>query len=389
MKIIVLGGAGKMGCIAVQDLAGDQRVKEVVIADCDVGQARTVAETIDSPKVSIQQVDVTDHISLASVLQGASACLNATVYYFNLPVMAACLEAGVPYTDMGGLFHNTRRQLEWNDRFVEAGVSAVLGMGSAPGVPNVQARYAADRLDRIEYIRIYDGIKPPPPDDVRFTYAVPTIVDELTMSPMVYRDGEFVACEPLSEFEDYWFAPPLGMLPMHLSLHSEVATLPVTFGDKGLRECFFKINHWGMAPETVKKIRMLADLGFAGRKPVDVKGQPVAPRDMLVAMMSGYVPSITDFLAPPKNQPPDWVKEIVTEVQGTKGGRTVTYRLGTLTCKGALPTGVAPARAAIWLAEGRIPPGVHPPEAALDPEPFFKELEDRGIYTQVSVTQFL
>jgi hypothetical protein len=59
---------------------------------------------------------------------------------------------------------------------------------------------------------------------------------------------------------------------------------------------------------------------------------------------------------------PDWVKEIVTEVRGTKDGRAVTYRLGTLTCKGALPTGVAPARAAIWLAERRIPPGVHPPD---------------------------
>jgi len=63
-------------------------------------------------------------------------------------------------------------------------------------------------LTAIEYIRIYDGIKPPPPDDVRFTYAVPTIIDELTLAPMVYRDGEFVACEPLSEFEDYWFTSP-------------------------------------------------------------------------------------------------------------------------------------------------------------------------------------
>ena len=389
MKIIVLGGAGKMGCIAAQDLAGDQRVKEVVIADYDLKQARTVAEAINSPKVSIQQVDATDHDSLVGVLQGADTCLNATVYYFNLPVMEACLEAGVCYTDMGGLFHNTRKQLQLSDRFAEAGVSAVLGMGSAPGVPNIQARYAADRLDTIEYIRIYDGIKPPPPDDVRFTYAVPTIVDELTMPPMVYRDGEFVACEPLSEFEDYWFAPPLGLLPMHLSLHSEVATLPVTFRDKGVKECFFKINYWGMAPETVEKVRVLADFGFAGREPVEVKGQPVVPRDLMVAMMGSYVPPVTDFLALPKTCPPDWVKEIVTEVRGTKDGKEMTYRLGTLTCKGALPTGVAPARAAIWLAEGRIPPGVYPPEAALDPEPFFKELEEREIYTRVSVTEFL
>jgi saccharopine dehydrogenase-like NADP-dependent oxidoreductase len=65
----------------------------------------------------------------------------------------------------------------------------------------------------------------------------------------------------------------------------------------------------------------------------------------------------------------------------------VTYRLGTLTCKGALPTGVAPAIAAIWLAEGRVPEGVHPPEAVLDPEPFFKELEAWDIRTQVTVTQ--
>jgi len=387
MKIIVLGGAGKMGCIAVQDLAGDRRVGEVVIADRDLVQARTVAEMINSSKVSIQQVDVTDHDVLIGLLKGVDACLNATVYYFNLQVMEACLEAGVPYTDMGGLFHTTRRQLELSDRFAEAGMSAVLGMGSAPGVPNVQARYVAERLDTIERIRIYDGIKPPPPDDVRFTYAVPTIVDELTLAPMVYRDGEFVACEPLSEFEDYWFTPPIGLLPMHLSLHSEVATLPVTFQDKGVKECFFKINYWGMAKETVEKIRVLADFGFAGQEPVEVGGQQVVPRDLLVALMSKYVPSISEFLAPPKNQPPDWAKEIVTEVRGTKDGRAMIYRVGTLTCKGALPTGVAPARTAIWLAEGRIPPGVHPPEAVIEPEPFFKELEEREIYTQVSVTQ--
>jgi saccharopine dehydrogenase-like NADP-dependent oxidoreductase len=389
MKIVVLGGAGKMGCIAVQDLAGDRRVGEVVIADRDLGQARTVAETINNPKVSIQPVDATDHHALVGLLEGADACLNATVYYFNLQVMKACLEAGVPYTDMGGLFHTTRRQLELSDRFAEAGLSAVLGMGSAPGVPNVQARYAAERLDTVETIRIYDGIKPPPPHDVRFTYAVPTIVDELTLAPMVYRDGEFVACEPLSEFEDYWFTPPIGLLPMHLSLHSEIATLPITFQDRGLKECFFKINYWGMAKETVEKIRVLADFGFAGREPVEVDGQRVVPRELLVALMSKYVPPISDFLAPPKNQPPDWTKEIVTEVRGTKDGREVTYRLGTLTCKGALPTGTAPARTAIWLAEGRIPPGVHSPETVIEPEPFFKELEEREIYTQVSVTRFV
>jgi saccharopine dehydrogenase-like NADP-dependent oxidoreductase len=388
MKIVVLGGAGMMGCIAVQDLARSEAVDEVVIADLNPDNAQLVAETIGSPKISRVQLDLRDNEALVDVLRGADTCLNATVYYFNLEVMGACLEAGTHYTDLGGLFHTTRKQLELHEAFRAAGLSAVLGVGSAPGVPNVQSRYAADRLDTVESIRIYDGIKPPPPEVVAFSYAVPTIVDELTLPPMVYRGGEFVACEPLSEFEDYWFTPPLGLLPMHLSLHSEVATLPLSFKDKGLRECFFKINYWGMAPETVEKVKVLADFGFAGRDPVRVGEVAVVPRDLLVTLMSGYVPSITSFLEPPANQPPDWTKEIVTEVRGTSQGKAVTYRLGTLTVKGSLPTGVVPSFVAQWLAGGRVEPGVHPPEQALDPDAFFRELEKRGILTQVTVTEF-
>ena len=389
MRITVIGGAGKMACIAVQYLAQDPRVDEVVLADIDLEQAKVVAEYIGSPKISIQKVDVNDKEGLNTLLKGSDACMNGTVYYTNLPVMEACLSSGVHYTDMGGLFFNTHKQLKLNERYQEAGISAVLGMGSAPGIPNLHARYAADRLDTVESIKIFDGIMPPPTDDPIFTYAVPTIVDELIMEPMVYKDGEFQAAAPLSGFEDYWFTPPIGLLPMHLSLHSEVATLPLSFKDKGVVECFFKINYWGMSKVVVEKIRVLADFGFGSIEPVEVKGQTIVPRDMMVELLSGYVPPITDFLAPPKKQPPDWVKEIVTEVKGTKDGKDLTYRMGTLTCKGALPTGVAPAIAAIWLAEGRVEPGVYPPEIALDPITFFKELEEIDIITQVTTTQNL
>ena len=386
MKILVLGGAGKMGGIAVQTLANDPRVDEVIIADLNPEAAQAVANFIGSPKISVASIDLRDHEALVEALKDVDAVVNATVYYTNLPVMEACIQARTPYVDLGGLFHTTRKQLQLDERFRQAGVAAVLGVGSAPGVPNVQARYAADRLDSIESIRIYDGIKPPPPENSAFTYAVATILDELTMKPMVFRDGEFIEAEPLSEFEDYQFTRPLGSLPMHLSLHSEVATLPVSFADKGVKEVFFKINYWGMSPETVARVRVLADYGLNNPEPVDVKGVKVAPRDLMVTLLRKYEPPSTDFLAPPANKPPDWTKEIVTEVRGTKEGREITYRLGTLTVKGALPTGAAPAIVAIWLAEGRIEPGVHPPELALNPEDFFSELKKLGIETQVTVT---
>ncbi|MFN3308564.1 MAG: saccharopine dehydrogenase family protein [Anaerolineales bacterium] len=388
MKIVVVGGAGKMGCIAVQALAKDQRVSEVVIADYHEQNAATVMRILQSDKIGFVKVNIEQREALVACLQGADVCLNASVYYYNVPIMEACLQAGVSYTDLGGLFHTTRQQLTYHERFAEKGLSAVLGLGSAPGIPNVQARYAADRLDTIESIRIYDGIKPPPPDDLRFTYAVATILDEMTMSPMVYRDGEFIAEAPLSGFEEVAFTPPLGILPMHYSLHSEVATLPLTFKDKGVRECFFKINYWGMAKEAVEKLRVLEEFGFNSTEALQLaEGITVIPRQVLIAMMAKYVPSIEEFLAPPKNSPPDWVKEIVTEVKGSKDGKEVRYRLGTLTVKGALPTGVVPAIAAIWLGQKRIPAGVYPPEMVLEPVEFLRELEPFDIYTQVSVTK--
>ena len=179
------------------------------------------------------------------------------------------------------------------------------------------------------------------------------------------------------------------MLPMHLSLHSEVATLPISFKDKGVQECFFKINYWGMAKEMIEKVRILVDFGFNSDQPVEVNGQQVVPHDLMMALMGDYVPELVELLAPPKNKPPDWVKEIVTEIAGTKDDKEITYRLGTMTCKGALPTGAVPAIAAIWLAEGMIDPGVYPPELAIDPEPFFRELEEIDIYTRVSATYLI
>ena len=145
----------------------------------------------------------------------------------------------------------------------------------------------------------------------------------------------------------------------------------------------------GAALPLVEKVAVLAEFGFASDEPVEVNGAQVTPREFLIAMMGGYVPPITEFLKPPANQPPNWTKEIVTEVKGTKDGKIMTYRLGTLTVKGALPTGVAPARGAVWQAAGRVEAGVMPPELAFDPAAFLKELEVRDIFTQVTVTEGL
>ena len=65
--------------------------------------------------------------------------------------MEVALEAGAHYLDLGGLYHVTREQVKLDLRFREAGLLAVLGMGSTPGKTNVMAAHAvaaAGRTDR-------------------------------------------------------------------------------------------------------------------------------------------------------------------------------------------------------------------------------------------------
>jgi len=117
MRIMVLGGAGKMGCIAVQDLAENELVEQVILADIDYAQARLVADYIENPKVTVLQLDSRDRPAFEKALHGVDVCLNATVYYVNLPTMEMCLRTRVDYLDLGGLFHTTRKQLELDQAF--------------------------------------------------------------------------------------------------------------------------------------------------------------------------------------------------------------------------------------------------------------------------------
>lgn len=389
MKIVVLGGAGMMGRVAVLDLV-ESFGSSVTIADANVEAARALAGSIGGGKVDARPVDVNDEAALDSALAGHDCAINAVNYYHNLKVMEGCLRVGVPYVDLGGLFHMTRRQLPLDERFVEAGLTAVIGVGADPGITNVHAAHAARLMRGIDRIRIYDGMLPASDDAIVWGYSIATILDELTMNPVAYRDGGFQELEPLSEPEAFLFAEPVGLRTVHHSLHSEVATMPAVYSDRGIREVTFKINHFGFTPEVLAKLKTLADLGFASNEPVDVRGTQVVPRDALVAVLTRQAQA-----AAPSS--PEGAEELVTVVEGTdeSGAVTVTLRTMNVTPRwgldpGSVMTGVPPSIVAGWIARGDLhAPGVHAPESVVEPEPFFRELAARNIRTRVAVERDL
>ena len=385
MKVVVFGGAGLMGRVAVRDLA-NQPGLDVTIAEYDVASAERIAAWAGS-HVAVTRVDVRDPESADAALRGADCALNAVNYYFNLDVMDACLRMGVPYVDMGGLYHMTRRQLERDAAFRAAGVTAILGVGACPGVTNVHVAYAAKLLDRMTSIRMYDGSAPYESDGVSWGYALGTILDEISMNPVTFRDGTLVELEPVSEVEPYAFSAPIGTRAVHHTLHSEIATMPQVYADRGINEVSFKIDYFGLSAPVFDRLKLLVDLGLADRDPITVGGVEVRPRDILQVALQSRV-ATTDV------PPAETAEELVTEVRGEDAEGPAVITLRTLS-RGradwgidgsALVTGVPPAIVAGQLASGALKsPGVHAPETILEPQPFFEALAARGIRTTVAV----
>ena len=100
------------------------------------------------------------------------------------------------------------------------------------------------------------------------------------MPTPVVRDGEHVFLEPLTDAGTVEFGEPVGAAPTIYTIHSEQATFADSFG---ARDVSFQLS---LNPAFLEKIRLLTDLGLAGTDPVDVRGTPVVPRQLLLALLA-------------------------------------------------------------------------------------------------------
>jgi saccharopine dehydrogenase-like NADP-dependent oxidoreductase len=244
LKFAVLGGAGAIGRIVVRDLFESSRSNHILIADFGLDSSRSLARTFRSPRVTAAQADASNVRELAKIIHDCSIVINCTNHRFNLKVMEAALQARVHYLDLGGLFTWTRRQLRLNDRFRKAGLTAILGMGCAPGITNVMAAEIASQMKRVESIRIRVGSIDfnATPGAFAFPYSAQTIVEELTLSSWKFSAGRFVESAPRQGWELVDFGKPVGKAWVVMTRHSEIATLPLRFKKRGLRYADFKVG---------------------------------------------------------------------------------------------------------------------------------------------------
>jgi lysine 6-dehydrogenase len=372
-KIAILGAAGAMAEVVRRDLSEFSPATEVTLVDL-----REIAAKYSNERAAT--ADVRDEAATARLLAGHDAVLNCVTYYWNLPVMRAALAARVPYSDLGGLYHGTQKQFDLHEEFVAAGVPALLGMGSTPGITNAMAGFLARELDRVHEAHVRVGcLDRGASGALPIPYALDTVLDEFALEPFVVEQGQAHPVAPRSGEEEIDFPPPVGRMRAIYTLHSEVAMFARSF--PGLSGASFKV---AFEPAFMEKVRFLVELGFAGRAP-RVGG--VSPRQMLLALGADQ--------APPSGGvgEPDDCDCLRVDLAGEIDGRPVRRRGESIIGPhrawgfgaGALDTGVPLAIAGQLLAERAVAtPGVLCPERALPFERFFDELAKRGIQVAFS-----
>jgi lysine 6-dehydrogenase len=375
MKLMVLG-AGLQGCACAYDLLQNPAVTQVTLADLRLSSLPDFLAGDWGGRLQPLKLDVNDGQAVRRAMAGHASVMSAIPYYYNGPMAEAAVESGCHFSDLGGNTEIVLEQKKLDGQARAKGLSVIPDCGLAPGMVNILAAEGIRRLDRAQQVKIYVGglpQQPEPPLNYQIVYSLEGALDYYTTPSWVLRDGKPVQVDALSEVEPVDFPAPVGQLE---AFHTGggISTLPFAYEGK-IDVMEYKTLRY---PGHVSIMRPIRELGLLDNKPVEVKGQPVVPRDLFIAAVSPrlHKPKGKDLVA------------LQVQVRGLKAGahHAVTFRLidyydGQHGISAMMrTTGYSLSITGQMQADGRVTnKGVRTPDEAMPFGPYVSELARRGV----------
>jgi saccharopine dehydrogenase (NAD+, L-lysine forming) len=389
-------GTGGVGSVVGQKLHSYDCFERIYLGDVDTIHAERLAERTKKSRFEVVKLDASKTAELAAFLaeKKITIVMNAATWLVNHSVLEACAQAGSHYMDMAADIYSppgVKRQAKnsyeaeiekFDTRFRERGLLGLLCMGCDPGAVNVFARWAMDRLDTAESIRVLDADNA---DIKGYRFAVlfspETLFEELGAVPYYVKDGRVMSGKPLeTEVEWHRFPPPLGLMKTFAVAHEEGVSLGLykPFVEKGVRYSVFKYT---LSEKIVQLAKSLALLEMDTWKKIKVDGVEVSP--VRVACANLPKPATLGATA-------DGYSSVGAEVRGMKDGKRVDYFIYTMDehhetyehhgySLTVVQTGIPPALAARLIVEGAIKErGVMMPEA-LVPDALMENFSKEGL----------
>jgi len=284
-KVTVLGGCGVVGSIAVETLVSSGVFSEVTIADIDIAQAMGMVERLGPDSVSAVKLDASSPRSIRDATSGSSVVLNCVgpYYKYGPTILKSVIESKVNYVDVCDDFDATEKLLDMDGDARKAGISALIGMGSSPGVANVLVRFCADSLlDQVETVDIYHAHGG---ERVEGPAVVKHRIHSMEMAVPMFLDGKFTTVRLFEEsgrsLEEEVEFQNVGTYSVYAYPHPETITLPNYL--KGLK----RVTNLGLVlpPAYAELIKGIVRLGVTGEEPIEVQGQRIVPLEFAVAFI--------------------------------------------------------------------------------------------------------
>ena len=364
-KVTVLGGGGAVGSIAAETLAGSGVFSDITVADINTAAARRVAGKLKGIKAYALDFDADSPQSIRKTIYDSAVVLNCVgpFYRYGPTILRTVIDARINYVDVCDDFDATEKMLDMHDKAKKSGVSALIGMGSSPGVANVLVRFCAESLlDQVESVDIYHAHGG---EKAEGAAVVKHRIHSMSMPIPVFLDGKVTtvnmfdetgkALEEVTDFRD------VGTYPVYGYPHPETITLPKYL--KGVK----RVTNLGLVlpPAYAELIKGVVRLGIISDRPIQVQGQNVVPLEFAVA----YILSQRDRLMKEARltHPMGCLKIVV---KGIKNGGKNTYIFSMSSSGQGMGegTGIPAAIGAIIMGTGKITEkGVLPPEACVNP----------------------
>ncbi len=394
MATVLIIGAGGVGSVVAHKCAMNSDVFTNIIlasrtkAKCD----RIAAEISELHGVTIQtaQVDADIVSETVALIRSCNPRLviNVALPYQDLPIMDACLEAGVHYMDTANYEPKDVAKFEYSwqwaykERFEQAGLMALLGCGFDPGATQVFTAYAnKHHFDRMDYLDIVDCNAGNHGKAFATNFNPEINIREITQPGRYWENGEWVEIPAMSIHKPIEY-PEIGARESYVLYHEELESLVKNFPT--LKRARFWMT-FGQAYLT--HLEVLQNVGMTRIDSVKFQGMDIVPLEFLKAVLPA----------------PDSLGENYTgqtsigcQIKGIKDGADRTYYIWN-NCDHAetykevrgqavsYTTGVPAMIGAMLMLTGVwMKPGVWNCEE-LDPDPFIEQMNKQGLPVQERV----
>ncbi|MCL2561883.1 MAG: saccharopine dehydrogenase family protein [Rikenellaceae bacterium] len=385
---LLIIGAGGVGTVVAHKAAANPVFTEIMLASRTKSKADDIAEAVAAKigrRIETAQIDADNVPELVALMRAwkPDMALNVALPYQDLPIMDACLEAGVNYLDTANYEPKDEAKFEYSwqwayhDRYQKAGLTAILGCGFDPGVSAIYVAWAAKHhFKEIHTLDIVDCNAGNHGMAFATNFNPEINIREVTQKGKYWEDGRWVETEPHEIHQPITY-PEIGPRESYLIYHEELESIIKHFPT--IRRARFWMT---FGQEYLTHLRVIQNIGMARIDPVMYNGVEIVPIQFLKAV-----------LPDPKSLGENYtgLTSIGCRMSGIgKDGQPLTYYIynncdheqayrETGTQAVSYTTGVPAALGAAMFARGLwTGPGVLNVEQ-FDPDPFMAEIGEQGL----------